>query len=51
MGTITNEDGKPHVHAHVVLVDAKGVTRSGHLVEGRVFFSQVTLFQLTPHQP
>lgn len=48
MGTITIEHDRPHVHAHVVLVDAKGTTRSGHLVEGKVFFSQVTLVQLKP---
>lgn len=47
-GAITTSGGEPDVHAHVVLVDARGATRSGHLVEGKVFFSQVTLVQLTP---
>ncbi len=48
MGSIATNGSGPHVHAHVVLVDAKGATRSGHLVEGKGFFSQVALVQLTP---
>ncbi|MDP2948910.1 MAG: DUF296 domain-containing protein [Chloroflexota bacterium] len=48
MGAITTSGGEPDVHAHVVLVDSRGATSSGHLVEGKVFFSQVTLVQLTP---
>ncbi|MDP2948797.1 MAG: DUF296 domain-containing protein [Chloroflexota bacterium] len=50
MGSITSSGGERHVHAHVVLVDARGATRSGHLVEGKVFFSQVTLVELVPAQ-
>jgi len=46
MGTISIRDGKPFAHAHVVLVDAEGNTRAGHLLEGRVFFAQVCLNKL-----
>jgi predicted DNA-binding protein with PD1-like motif len=50
MGIITVRDGKPTAHAHVVLADADGTTRAGHLVEATVFFTQVCVHQLEPAQ-
>lgn len=35
-GTIATQNGRPNVHAHVVLGCVDGTTRSGHLIEGRV---------------
>lgn len=35
-GDITLEDGKPKVHAHVVIGKADATAHGGHLVEGRV---------------
>ena len=46
MGAITIREGRHYAHAHVVLVDAKGTTRAGHLLEGRVYFAQVCVHQL-----
>ena len=34
VGNITLDDGKPKVHAHVVLGCADGAARGGHLLEG-----------------
>ena len=47
-GMVTVRDGQPVAHAHVVLVDEEGATRGGHLLEGNVLFTQVTLHQLEP---
>lgn len=46
MGAMTVRDGKHHAHAHVVLVDSKGVTRAGHLEEAKVFFTQACIHKL-----
>jgi predicted DNA-binding protein with PD1-like motif len=46
MGVLTIREGKHYAHAHVVLVDARGVTRAGHLLEAKVFFSQVCVHKL-----
>ena len=46
MGTITIREGRHYAHAHVVLVDAKGTTRAGHLLEGKVYFTQICVHQL-----
>ena len=46
MGNITVEDEELEVHAHVALVDQQGNTRGGHLLEGRVTFTQVCLHEL-----
>jgi uncharacterized protein len=34
VGNITLDDGKPKIHAHVVLGCADGAARGGHLLEG-----------------
>jgi predicted DNA-binding protein with PD1-like motif len=36
VGDISIEDGKPKVHAHVVVGKADGTAHGGHLIEGRV---------------
>jgi predicted DNA-binding protein with PD1-like motif len=46
IGNISLKDGRPFVHAHVVLADETGNTRAGHLVEGIVFAAEVHLHQL-----
>jgi predicted DNA-binding protein with PD1-like motif len=46
MGTITIREGKHYAHAHVVLVDAQGTTRAGHLLEAKVFFTQACVHKL-----
>jgi len=46
MGAITIREGKHYAHAHVVLVDAQGTTRAGHLLEGKVFFTQACVHKL-----
>jgi len=45
-GNISLSDGKPFVHAHVVLADERGNTRAGHLLEGTVFAAEVHLRRL-----
>jgi uncharacterized protein len=45
-GNISLKDGRPFVHAHVVLSDETGSTKAGHLVEGIVFAAEVHLRQL-----
>jgi predicted DNA-binding protein with PD1-like motif len=43
-GNISLKDGKPFVHAHVVLSDEKGNTRGGHLLPGSsVFACEITI--------
>jgi hypothetical protein len=46
VGNISLSDGKPFVHAHVVLADEKGNARAGHLLEGIVFAAEVQVRQL-----
>jgi predicted DNA-binding protein with PD1-like motif len=36
IGDVATKDGKPAVHAHVVLGDSEGNARGGHLLEGHV---------------
>ena len=36
LGDVAMKDGKPTVHAHVVLGRSDGTTRGGHLLEGHV---------------
>jgi len=45
-GNVSLSDGKPFVHAHVVLADERGNTRAGHLMEGTVFAAEVHLRRL-----
>jgi len=46
IGNVSASEGKPFVHAHVVLADEKGSTKAGHLLEGIVFAAEVHLRQL-----
>jgi predicted DNA-binding protein with PD1-like motif len=46
IGNVSASEGKPFVHAHVVLADEKGNTKAGHLLEGIVFAAEVHLRQL-----
>jgi predicted DNA-binding protein with PD1-like motif len=46
VGNVSQSEGKPFVHAHVVLADDKGNTKAGHLLEGIVFAAEVHLRQL-----
>jgi hypothetical protein len=46
VGNVSLSEGKPFVHAHVVLADEKGNTKAGHLLEGIVFAAEVHLRQL-----
>ena len=46
VGNVSLSEGKPFVHAHVILADEKGNTKAGHLLEGVVFAAEVHLRQL-----
>ena len=46
VGNVSLSDGKPFIHAHVVLADEKGNTKAGHLLQGIVFAAEVHLRQL-----
>ena len=46
VGNISVKDGRPFVHAHVVLADKNGNTKAGHLLEGIVFAAEVHLREL-----
>jgi len=46
IGNVSLKDGKPFIHAHVVLADETGNTKAGHLFEGIVFAAEVHLRQL-----
>jgi len=46
VGNVSLSEGKPFVHAHVVLADEKGSTKAGHLLQGIVFAAEVHLRQL-----
>ncbi|MDP2947967.1 MAG: DUF296 domain-containing protein [Chloroflexota bacterium] len=45
-GNITLRDGHLRIHAHAVLTDQQGNTRSGHLSRGTVFSAYVHLSEL-----
>ncbi|AAL80743.1 DUF296 domain-containing protein [Pyrococcus furiosus DSM 3638] len=45
-GNISLKDGKPFVHAHVVLGDSEGRAFGGHLVRGEVFVAEVFVQEL-----
>jgi predicted DNA-binding protein with PD1-like motif len=36
LGDVATKDGKPAIHAHVVLADSEGKALGGHLLEGHV---------------
>ena len=40
------KNGRPFVHAHIVLADKEGNTRAGHLLEGIVFATELHLQEL-----
>ena len=42
-GNISLREGQPFAHIHVVLSDANGNTKAGHLLEGIVFAAEVHL--------
>lgn len=42
-GNISLREGEPFAHIHVVLSDANGNTKAGHLLEGTVFVAEVHL--------
>ncbi len=45
-GNISIRSGEPFAHIHVVLADANGNTKAGHLLEGIVFVAEVHLRKL-----
>jgi uncharacterized protein len=45
-GNISTRDGKPFVHAHVVLADSDGKTVGGHLFYGKIFAAELFLIEL-----
>ena len=47
VGNISMKNGRPFVHAHIVLADKEGNTRAGHLLEGIVFATELHLQELT----
>jgi uncharacterized protein len=47
IGNISIKDGDVFVHAHVVLSDQNGTSKSGHLIEGIVFAVEVHMIELT----
>ncbi len=51
VGNISLKDGKPMVHAHVSLADAKGNAVGGHLAEGTpVFACEFAIHEYTADQ-
>ncbi|MGI6357099.1 MAG: PPC domain-containing DNA-binding protein [Bacillota bacterium] len=47
MGTISQKDGQPVAHVHVVLAGASGRIYAGHLMPGsRIFVTEMTIFDL-----
>ena len=46
LGNVSIREAKPFVHAHAVLVDSKGNTNAGHLLEGKVFAAEIHIFEL-----
>ena len=45
-GNVSIREGRPFVHAHVVLADSCGKTRGGHLVHGKIFAAELFLIEL-----
>lgn len=53
MGTISERDGEPMAHVHIVLVGKSGRTYGGHLMPGsRIFVTELTIhdFEGTPQE-
>ena len=46
LGNISIKDGKPFIHAHVVLANEAGSVKAGHLLEGVIFASEIHLYEL-----
>jgi uncharacterized protein len=45
-GNVSIREGKPFVHAHVVLADSDGKTTGGHLLHGKIFAAELFLIEL-----
>lgn len=45
-GNVSIRDGKPFVHAHVVLAYSEGKTIGGHLLSGKIFAAELFLIEL-----
>jgi len=45
-GNVSIREGKPFVHAHVVLADSYGKTTGGHLLHGKIFAAELHLIEL-----
>lgn len=45
-GNLSSKGGKPFVHIHSVLADAKGKTYAGHLINAKVFAAELHLQEL-----
>ncbi len=45
VGNISLKDGRPMVHAHIVLADGKGAASGGHLAEGTIIFACEAVIQ------
>ena len=50
-GNISLKEGDPFVHAHAVLADHNGITKAGHLLEGKVFAAEVQITELLGENP
>ena len=48
VGNITLSDGKPKIHAHVVVGRSDGTTRGGHILEARVWPTLEVVVAETP---
>ncbi|RLF88580.1 DNA-binding protein [Thermococci archaeon] len=46
IGNISLKDGRPFLHAHVVLGNSEGKAFGGHLIEGRVLVAEVFVLEL-----
>jgi predicted DNA-binding protein with PD1-like motif len=46
LGNLSFKDGKPFLHAHSVLSDAKGKTCAGHLITAKVFAAELHFQEL-----
>jgi predicted DNA-binding protein with PD1-like motif len=45
-GNVSIREGKPFVHAHVVLADSDGKTIGGHLIRGKIFAAELFFIEL-----
>jgi predicted DNA-binding protein with PD1-like motif len=45
-GNVSIREGKPFVHAHVVLADSDGKTIGGHLLRGKIFAAELFFIEL-----